>query len=208
MRTQFAIILIILVLLFVMSCATRQEIKVEAQNNFNANVSPIHIENSSPQIPAATIIEDITNKKAQNPTVSIQELADFGNQLLKQKGYNFDFNISNPKSIEKSAYKLQTIDGKEISVNFKQPENYPCGVFLSVPLLQVSEKEMRIISDGKEIAVNRPKDFFAEEIVLTNENLKGTIRKWFVPIDATPFGISADGKKIYFEYDFGKNYQR
>lgn len=47
--------------------------------------------------------------------------------------------------------------------------------------------------------------FLTEEFVLVDKGLRKSIRNWAAPIDATPFGISADGEKLYFEYEFGDN---
>ena len=58
---------------------------------------------------------------------------------------------------------------------------------------------MTIVSNGKETELKRPKEFYLEEVELLDKDLKKSIRKWKVPIDATPIGISEDGTKIYFE---------
>ena len=77
---------------------------------------------------------------------------------------------------------------------------HPCFCVIDIPTIKVNENIMTVIAEGKQVELKRTKDFYLEEFVLVDKNLKKAIRKWLVPIDTEPFGISDDGTKIYFEY--------
>lgn len=61
------------------------------------------------------------------------------------------------------------------------------------------------MSEEAVIVIQRPKGLFTEEFVLVDQTMKKSIRKWPTPIDATPAGISEDGKSIYAAFDFDGN---
>ncbi|HYP50926.1 MAG TPA: hypothetical protein VEQ34_08305, partial [Pyrinomonadaceae bacterium] len=76
-----------------------------------------------PQITPSTVVEDLAARKQRNPKISAQELADYGNELLKQQGFNFYFDTCDIAEVndQKSSvsdllipynYKLKDRNGK------------------------------------------------------------------------------------------------
>ena len=152
----------------------------------------------------------------ENPSWSAKELTDFGNQILLKEGYDYTFDWT-PKGKENKAnlpkaytkdtkdyypfkYQFTDIKGKLQPFQLMNDSfEHPCFSVIDIPVIKVNKKTMTVISEGKKIELKRPKDFYLEEFVLVDKDMKRVIRKWQVPIDATPFGISNDGKKVYFE---------
>jgi hypothetical protein len=169
-----------------------------------------------PQITPSTVVEDLAARKQQNPEISAQELADYGNELLKQQGFNFYFDtcdiaeVNNQKSSVSDLlipynYKLKDLNGKTQTYQIMNEDfGHPCGCRFDIPIYQISEKEMTLRVDGKSVVLKRPKKFILDKAELVDEKLK-TLRKWYLPLDVVPFGISLDGTKIYidFTYDDG-----
>jgi len=93
------------------SCANRAEQKVEAQNNSNVRQtnaesnykSDAELENKDksadksnakgdkPIIKPSDIVGELLERKKANPKISAKELAAYGNELVKNKGYDYDF---------------------------------------------------------------------------------------------------------------------
>jgi hypothetical protein len=176
--------------------------------------------NSINKLQPSQIVKKIKAKKAENPKISSQSLSDFANELLKNEGINFTFdntdfakkiaeknkNISEGTKIDNFYnYRFKNLKGQEISFQLPEPEGHPCFAVLDLPILRINDKEIHFINGGEVFQLKRPQDFYTEEFVLVDETLKKSVRKWSTPIDATPFGISEDGKKVYYEYDFADN---
>src|SRR5262245_1311422 len=50
--------------------------------------------------------------------------------------------------------------------------------------------------------LKRPVEFRLEEIELVDETMKRVIRKWEVPNETFPIGVSADGRILYLPVEF------
>lgn len=174
----------------------------------------------TPTIKPNKLIEQLHKKKKDNPNISSKELADYGNEIAKTQGIDFTFENcklarqyektlgTNPSSKRSYDNKLKDLVGKEMDFKIAGGENdflHPCFCVIDIPILKVNDRAMTIIADGKPFEAARPEEFYTEEFVLVDKTLKKSIRTWSTPIDATPFGISEDGKKIYYEFDFGDN---
>ena len=229
-KNLIAIIYSLVLSLCLISCAKQPEQKVEAQQNIdpeqnsksnnkavnkNATADKNSSQSGEPIIKPSDIIGELRKKKNANPTISPNELAVFGNELLKAKGYDFTFDWEpkgkkNEENLRKSSelnyenylpfeYQFTKADGEMQKFELlNNGFNHPCYSPIDVPVTQINEQTMTVISEGKEIKLKKPKDFGTEEFVLVN-NAKKPIRIWKTPIDATPVGISEDGKKVYFE---------
>jgi hypothetical protein len=186
-----------------------QEISpIEVESNANSDMSSktVKIDPSIPTIKPSNFIGDLRRRKKEFPNITNKELVVYGNQMLKSKGLDYTFDWT-PKELdqenfdETSPFKFEFMgkDGAPKALQFINDDfGHPCYSTINIPLSSITDEEMTIISGGKRFEVKRPKEFNLEEFVLVDSNLKNTIRKWKTPIDATPVGISEDGKKIYF----------
>jgi hypothetical protein len=57
-------------------------------------------------------------------------------------------------------------------------------------------------SGRKKYLLKRPVEFRLEEMELVDETMKRVIRKWEVPNETNPVGISADGRTLYIPVEF------
>lgn len=174
----------------------------------------------------STILEDLENHKKNNPQISGKELADYGNSLLSQKGFDYDISICD--LIER---KVKAKETKEI-LNEKDSETYVsfpyqfsltdstkrtfeiiapnfdmccCGYcYTKFPVLNITATQMTLIADGNKYTVKRTKDFAESEehALVDNKTMLKEIRKWQVPYETIPTGISEDGTKLYVEGNF------
>ena len=133
---------------------------------------------SIPTIRPSNIITILQNKKTKNPTISNKQLAKFGNRLLKSKGLNFTFswdpkgktNEANLRKVDYDKltpffYKFTRTDGKLTEFRLLNRDfGHPCFSIIDIPITQVSERAMTVISGGKQIRLKRPKDFYLEEV--------------------------------------------
>lgn len=219
---------ILLIVLVSISCKSSKQTTVKAQvnnnsiqnnNNQNSNLTDSKSLNEDEQINDKLIIKpsEISKKLKQkideNPQISTAELVEFGNNLIKTYGYDFSFYTCVIAEANKTSeatdysetftpfdYELKDVKGKKLSFQIMSKEwGHPCGCNFEIPVLKVGEKEMTVIANGKPYELQRPKDFYLEEVELVDKNLKKTSRKWFNAFDMPPVGISIDGTKIYVE---------
>src|SRR5262249_31907959 len=65
-----------------------------------------------------------------------------------------------------------------------------------------SAQSVLAVLDGKKYLLKRPVEFRLEEIELVDETMKRVIRKWEVPNETFPIGVSADGRTLYLPVEF------
>ena len=166
----------------------------------------------TPVIKPSNILERVRVKFNESKNISGRELAAFGNEILKKDGYDFTFDWTphgkkNTANLAKAGdyyypFYHSLIDEKGTRRNFQfmnEDFGHPCFSTIDIPITGVSERKITIVSNGRELTFQRPKDFATEEMTLVSKDLKKVLRRWKTPIDATPVGISGDGTKIYFE---------
>ncbi len=175
-----------------------------------------------PVIRPLNLIRELRKKKNENPNISVKDLVVYANQLLDKTGFDYTFNwtpkgaenAKNTKLLEQGYngflpfyYSFTQSNGAKKRFQLMNDVfSHPCSNVIDIPLKAVSEKTMTVIVGGKKIVLKRSKDFYLESFALVDQSLKKTIRKWATPIDATPAGISEDGKKVYFDsYRFYQN---
>ena len=160
-------------------------------------------------IEPAEVVNALVKKRNQVPGISTERLVAYGNALITNRGYDFSFNaceIAKANKADESfgdelrpfRYKLRDLTGKNIT--FQIMNRYfeqPCGCGFDIPVFQVTDKEITVRADGKPTKLIRPKEFALDEVELVDRSLKKSLRKWYMPSDDIPFGISRDGKKIY-----------
>ena len=185
------------------------------QNSY-ANTKPANFiisDSTIPVIKPSNLVEELRKKNTENPNMSAKELAGYGNELLKKHGYDYTFDWQ-PKGKENEEtltkignenylsfkYEFTDATGKVKQFQLMNDDfGHPCFSIIEIPITKINERMMTVVSDGKEIELKRSKDFELEEFELVESSLKKTLRIWKTPIDATPVGISEDGKKVYFE---------
>ena len=215
----------LLLILAIIFCAMCLENKAEFLNrisiaNQSSAISPTPRPKSAdyeiPSVKPSNFISEIRKKKKENPNMTAKELADFGNEFIGKYGFDYTFDwIPKGKENEKVLKEFEKGNGEkfypfvfEFMTVIKKPLklrlmnnrfDHPCFNVIDLPTTKVDYKTLTLFIEGKQAEFFRPKDFNSEEIVLVDRSLKKTLRKWNVPIDATPVGISEDGRKIYFE---------
>ncbi len=214
------------------SCNAKQDTKAELVENddsgqITSNQNPLPIndkllnvfinQNNKPTIKPSNVIEDLLEKKKENPKISAKELSEFGNQLIKKDGYNFSFNVyeiaeinninegdNYSETFRPFNYKLENLKGEKITFQIMNKIfGHPCGCVFDIPVAQLSNSEITVIADKNQVKLKRPKEFYSEEIELVDKTLKKKIRNWSIPSEllvgeVANFGISKDGTKIYF----------
>lgn len=172
-----------------------------------------------PVIEPSNIIDSIRQKMKELRSLSSKELIEYANGLLRTKGYDYTFdwepkgkqNHENLRKIGSTAlpfsYVFKDVTGKKRGLQFLNADfGHPCFSVIDIPVTQVTSETFSIRTPDRQIKVRRPKDFYLEQIVLVDVRSRKPIRKWMVPIDATPVGISRNGMKIYFDtWEFYQN---
>lgn len=157
-------------------------------------------------VPQSKIIEQINKRKEENPKVSAQMLAEFGNELLAQKGYEFSFASEQGDVLISNVdvdgdgfeiYRLNQIGGKPRLFATQAHGSHPCGTWSGLTVTNLNARQMTILADGKSYTVAVPKSLIFDDITLVGKNLKTPLRRWLTPLDATPEAISKDGKTVY-----------
>jgi hypothetical protein len=175
----------------------------------------VNPENRYPQIKPSTLIEDLQTRQLTNTKLTAKQLADYGNELIKKKGFNYYFEMcevikanKNPKNIGSEvspsllySYNLNLIDGEKQKFQFITPDTSgSCGeCLMTIPVTSVSKNEISLLASGKEYKVKRVPRFTLNEMVLMDKKMKRVLRRWETPYQDSPVGVSADGLNLYLE---------
>jgi len=164
----------------------------------------------------SNIISEVSERAKQSPSLTPVELAAYGNDRIARKGFDYRFDIcdilnhrdptsSSPAEFMRN-HQMTLTDGGKLTFSFaiENPYDSLCGeCWVSVPSLQVTNKKMALIAEGKRYRVRRPPSFILDEAQLVDETLKKVLRTWQLPYQTVPIGISADGTKLYLDfYDY------
>ena len=164
-------------------------------------------------VKGSNVVSEVSERARQLPSRGPAELAAFGNDLIARKGFDYKFDtcdILNRRVRTHSApaetvhdYQMTLIDGRKLTVRFaiENPNESLCGeCWSSIPSLQVTNKEIALIAEGKRYRVRRPPSFVLDEAHLVDESFKKVLRTWQLPYQGMPVGISADGSKLYLAF--------
>jgi hypothetical protein len=189
-------------------------VDIESSVNTKLSLKTDKINPTIPTVESSDLIGELRRKKKESPNITTKELVKYGNQILESKGLDYTFDWT-PKELadedfdESAPFKFEFMgkDGVPKALQFVNGDfGHPCYSTINIPISRITDEEMTIFSDGKRFEVKRPKEFNLEEFVLVDPSLKTAIRKWKIPIDATPIGISEDGKRVYFSsYEFDQD---
>jgi hypothetical protein len=164
----------------------------------------------------STIDADLIKYKKEHPSVTAKELAHYGNSLLPVKGYNYNIDVntlneSNKRTARKISenfqaypYTMSLTSGKKEAFMIFAPtfDSCCCGYFYAdFPVTNITATSITFISEGKTYSVKRPKELSVSEVytLVDMKNPRKEIRKWQVPYETYPSGISEDGTKLYIE---------
>lgn len=181
--------------------------------NYSPNIPLVAVaqQNQAPIIRPSNILDAVTNQVKNQPNIPPRELAAYANKLLAEKGFDYEFDVCEIIGIEQLrrtplpstitySYTMTQLVGGKIPLRFtsRNPGAGACGeCFSQIPILQITQQEMLIVSEGKRYRLKRPADFGLDEAALVDETMKKVLRTWQLPYQTVPEGISADGKKLY-----------
>jgi hypothetical protein len=161
----------------------------------------------------SNVLAEVSERATQTPSLTPVELAAYGNDLIAKRGFDYRFDtcdILNQRDRTRSAsaeirrdYQMTLTDrGKRtFSFTIQNPNESLCGeCWSSIPSLQVTNKKIDLIAEGKRYRVRRPRSFILDEAHLVDKTLKKVLRTWQMPYQAVPAGISADGTKLYLNF--------
>jgi hypothetical protein len=177
---------------------------------------PADLPKDLPWLKPSTIEAELLKYKEEHPSASPQKIAEYGNSLLPLKGYNYNIDVEglNRKKVKETRriseyylaypYTMTLSGGKKQNFLFFAPssESCCCGYYYTdVPVTAITANTLTLISDGKTYTVNRPADLGQSEVhaLIDVKNPSKEIRKWQVPRETYPMGISEDGTKLYID---------
>ena len=161
-------------------------------------------------VSSSKILEELAQRKQKEPAITSKQLAAIGNELLEKRGFDYMFDVCDilskrdRASIETTVgYDLSLKNGEKRSFRFTVAGDVEgmCGeCWTMLPSIQVTAKEMVLVAEGKRYHVRRPVPFILDEVELVDATLKKVSRKWQLPYQTIPIGISKDGAKLYLDF--------
>ena len=163
---------------------------------------------------ASKILSDVAERKNKQPGITSKELAAYANELLETRGFDYDFDVCDILSSrdKKSTapflskrYRASLTNGRELTLklNVLNPQESLCGeCWLLIPTLQVTKREIHLIAKGQTHRIRRTSAFYLDEAQLIDSSLKKVLRRWELPFQTVPIGISVDGTKLYTDVNY------
>jgi hypothetical protein len=188
------------------------------------NSSKLKIDNLL-RINPSSIINDLEKKKNDTPNITTDEIVVYGNKLIKEKGFNFHIDLAD--LVEKKAeaketdvisdkdesfplisfpHSLTLVDGtkKTFWLIAPQEAHCCCGYHYSdFPVTKITDEQMTVVVNNQTYDIKRTKEISIsqEHILIDSKTMKKAIRKWQVPYETYPYGISEDGTKLYIDLE-------
>lgn len=158
---------------------------------------------------------------SEHPGFSAEKITAYANSVLQKSGYRYEFEI---RDLIQSN-KFQLVDSEQNTDESKLyliPFDLEGGArrsfkiwvdlvglcdenFAHLSVINVTSQNILAVLDGEKYLLKRPAGFLLEEMELVDETMKRVIRKWEVPTQTWPIGISADGRTLYLSIEFTKN---
>lgn len=161
------------------------------------------------------VFERLAEKKTANPKIKPDELAVFANNLLAQKGLNYEFELDQsvcnivaerrkklkPGQSDKIGGKflLQPKTGNATNVFIPNILSSPCGkCFATLPVVAADETEFVVLIQNRNVGFLRANGLFLNEVaLLDNKDTNKIVRRWTIPFRSIPLGVSSDGMRLY-----------
>jgi len=161
------------------------------------------------------VFERLAEKKAASPKIKPDELTLFANELLAQKGLNYEFELNQsvcsivaerrkklkPGATDKIGGKflLQPKTGDATNIFIPNIQSSSCGkCFATLPVVAADETEFIALIQNRNTGFLRSNNLILNEVTLVDNKDSGKIiRRWTVPFRSVPLRISADGERLY-----------
>lgn len=161
------------------------------------------------------VFQLLAEKKSANPKIKSGELTRFANELLGQKGLNYEFELdpSVCRVVAERRKKLKSGESNKVGGKFLlkpkegNPTNIfipdilvtPCGkCFATMPVVAADENEIIVLIQKRNVGFLREDGLVLNEIVLLdNKDTNKINRRWKTPFRTIPLGVSLDGKRLY-----------
>jgi hypothetical protein len=168
-----------------------------------------------PAIRPSNILGVVNTKMKKQPKIVPKELAAYANKLLEEKGFDYHFDVCGVLETRKrtrgisstlgriQSYTMTQTNGKKIRFKLavEGSEEALCGECWSqIPSLQVTRKQMLVVSGNRRYRLKRPAAFVLDEAALVDGTMTNVLRTWQLPYQSVPVGISPDGTKLYMEF--------
>jgi hypothetical protein len=168
--------------------------------------------------PERLLERDVRRFINTHPDVSAERITAYANSALQKYGYIYKFHSCDfleSKKLEplnaghhpsvRSIYSLpfDLARGGRRAFKISCECIGPCSFcYALIPAIDVSSQNILAVLDGKKYLLNRPVEFRLEEMEFVDDTMKKVIRKWEVPDETFPIGISADGRTLYLPVEF------
>jgi len=158
--------------------------------------------------------EEVQRFIKKRPRISAEKITAYANSVLQRSGYLYEFEIhgliqNNKLQLVVSERNIDDVEklylipfdlegGARRSFQIWVSLVGQCGEnFVYLPAINVTSQNILAVMDGKKYSFKRPAGFLLDEMELVDETLNREIRKWEVPDQTWPVGISADGQTLY-----------
>jgi len=168
--------------------------------------------------PERLLERDVRRFIYTHPGVSAEGITAYANSALQKHGYIYKFHSCDfieskklkslnpghdPAVLGVYSLPFDLARGGRQAFKIHVEEIGPCSYcFALIPALSLSAQSILAVLDGKKYLLKRPVEFRLEEIELVDETMKRVIRKWEVPNETFPIGVSADGRTLYLPVEF------
>lgn len=156
--------------------------------------------------------DELAAERARRPSATPAELAELGNGLIRERGMPFEFDFSRvgvgpdePGAngrvpVRPHAARLVAAGGARVSLRVVGAvDEGACGeAFLSLPVRRVRGDVATVLTDAGPLDLLAPSSKLGFETMdLVDASLRKTVRRWAVPYQTVPLGVSADGRELY-----------
>ena len=199
--------------IFVLVCALALTGVVGAKRQAGARASSA--QKHLPKIVPSSLLSLVAREIRERPGMSPKEVAAYANTILPHVGFNYDFDLceiigkgkpdasarSNTSQPRTYLLPMTQTGGRRITFRIEDERlEGLCGeCFFRIPCLNVTGRDMLVVSKGRRYRLKRSEQMALDEMSLVDSSMKRVLRTWQVPYQSVPVGISQDAKKLYLE---------
>jgi hypothetical protein len=170
-----------------------------------------------PRIVPSSLLSLLERRIKEQPGLSPQELAAYANSILAHEGFNYKFDLceiarkgepdaSKPGASQPKTFLLPmtSVEGEKLTfrITGENPEGLCGQCYFSIPCLNVTGRDMLMVSKGRQYRLKRSEQMYLDEMSLVDETMNRALRTWQVPYETSPLGISPDGRKLYLDLTY------